>query len=229
MRSILSISARGVLRLGRRSGVVRLSVLLHCVHVFSRLSNRLGCTARGEILLRITLVGLYAPTVRANRSTLLSEVHTMRSGMRGKLTTTTSVPRQIICIGKSSTSLSKSNITKDEGTGPRLPGTVPRSIRRIIGGFHSVTSRTSNVVENFLGGTELDLNNSGHLLVMLPSTVSTSVINERSRIRRLRRLVRRGVKGGIRISIHRMRRNERFRSAFISVRRGVGVRVAIRS
>lgn len=214
------MSARGLTRLGRRTRVVRSKILLQCVHVFSRLAGRLGCTARGEILLRMALVGLYGPRVRDAGSDLLSQVHTLRGRMRRKDFTITRPRREIICMG---------NRTPGPRPGPRLPGTLGRSMGRIASGFQGVTGRTSKVLENCLGRTELDISGRSELLVILPSRVDTDIMKDRRRGRRLGSLVRGGVNGAIRVSIHRIRGKHRFRSDFISVRGIVGVRVAVRS
>lgn len=181
IEDVLDVSTENMMQLKEESDMIELDMLLRYIRVFSELSGQMKYATQKRVLLEVALIKLCVPAMETNQDTLLDRIRAVEE----KVEQGAGVAERVVYVNRDA----GENSQADRLPKPELPNAIPEDVQEVVKNFRAIADEASGMLRGYLKKARLSLGGDNRLMIVLPDSLSASVVGREDHVAELEDLI----------------------------------------
>ncbi len=216
---VLDLSEEDLNRLKEEAGMIQQETLIRYIQVFSDLCAQLKTATQKRVLLEVTLIKLMRPAMENGQDALLDRIRAVEARLDEK-ENEPEVKERIVY---------KDRPEKKEEPAPKpeVPKALNEDVKAVAENFRSITREASPMLRNCLKQAKLSPGEGNHLQIVLPDSMSASVVGDPDRKAELKELIRSKIGKDVEIDVRYVEEGARFEDSYIDLESVIHMEITV--
>ena len=209
IEDVLDVSTENMMQLKEESDMIELDMLLRYIRVFSELSGQMKYATQKRVLLEVALIKLCVPAMETNQDTLLDRIRAVEE----KVEQGAGVAERVVYVNRDA----GENSRADRLPKPELPNAIPEDVQEVVKNFRAIADEASGMLRGYLKKARLSLGGDNRLMIVLPDSLSASVVGREDHVAELEDLIEKKIEKKVSVEVRHVEEGRHFEDTFVDI------------
>ena len=219
IEDVLDVSTENMMQLKEESDMIELDMLLRYIRVFSELSGQMKYATQKRVLLEVALIKLCVPAMETNQDTLLDRIRAVEE----KVEQGAGVAERVVYVNRDA----GENSRADRLPKPELPNAIPEDVQEVVKNFRAIADEASGMLRGYLKKARLSLGGDNRLMIVLPDSLSASVVGREDHVAELEDLIEKKIEKKVSVEVRHVEEGRHFEDTFVDIEKKINMKITV--
>ena len=219
IEDVLDVSTENMMQLKEESDMIELDMLLRYIRVFSELSGQMKYATQKRVLLEVALIKLCVPAMETNQDTLLDRIRAVEE----KVEQGAGVAERVVYVNRDA----GENSRADRLPKPELPNAIPEDVQEVVKNFRAIADEASGMLRGYLKKARLSLGGDNRLMIVLPDSLSASVVGREDHVAELEDLIEKKIEKKVSVEVRHVEEGSHFEDTFVDIEKKINMKITV--
>ena len=219
IEDVLDVSTENMMQLKEESDMIELDMLLRYIRVFSELSGQMKYATQKRVLLEVALIKLCVPAMETNQDTLLDRIRAVEE----KVEQGAGVAERVVYVNRDA----GENSRADRLPKPELPNAIPEDVQEVVKNFRAIADEASGMLRGYLKKARLSLGGDNRLMIVLPDSLSASVVGREDHVAELEDLIEKKIEKKVSAEVRHVEEGRHFEDTFVDIEKKINMKITV--
>lgn len=219
IEDVLDVSTENMMQLKEESDMIELDMLLRYIRVFSELSGQMKYATQKRVLLEVALIKLCVPAMETNQDTLLDRIRAVEE----KVEQGAGVAERVVYVNRDA----GENSRADRLPKPELPNAIPEDVQEVVKNFRAIADEASGMLRGYLKKARLSLGGDNRLMIVLPDSLSASVVGREDHVAELEDLIEKKIEKKVSVEVRYVEEGRHFEDTFVDIEKKINMKITV--
>ena len=219
IEDVLDVSTENMMQLKEESDMIELDMLLRYIRVFSELSGQMKYATQKRVLLEVALIKLCVPAMETNQATLLDRIRAVEE----KVEQGAGVAERVVYVNRDA----GENSRADRLPKPELPNAIPEDVQEVVKNFRAIADEASGMLRGYLKKARLSLGGDNRLMIVLPDSLSASVVGREDHVAELEDLIEKKIEKKVSVEVRHVEEGRHFEDTFVDIEQKINMEITV--
>ena len=219
IEDVLDVSTENMMQLKEESDMIELDMLLRYIRVFSELSGQMKYATQKRVLLEVALIKLCVPAMETNQDTLLDRIRAVEE----KVEQGAGVAERVVYVNRDA----GENSRADRLPKPELPNAIPEDVQEVVKNFRAIADEASGMLRGYLKKARLSLGGDNRLMIVLPDSLSASVVGREDHVAELEDLIETKIEKKVSVEVRHVEEGRHFEDTFVDIEKKINMKITV--
>lgn len=219
IEDVLDVSTENMMQLKEESDMIELDMLLRYIRVFSELSGQMKYATQKRVLLEVALIKLCVPAMETNQDTLLDRIRAVEE----KVEQGAGVAERVVYVNRDA----GENSQADRLPKPELPNAIPEDVQEVVKNFRAIADEASGMLRGYLKKARLSLGGDNRLMIVLPDSLSASVVGREDHVAELEDLIEKKIEKKVSVEVRHVEEGRHFEDTFVDIEQKINMEITV--
>ena len=219
IEDVLDVSTENMMQLKEESDMIELDMLLRYIRVFSELSGQMKYATQKRVLLEVALIKLCVPAMETNQDTLLDRIRAVEE----KVEQGAGVAERVVYVNRDA----GENSRADRLPKPELPNAIPEDVQEVVKNFRAIADEASGMLRGYLKKARLSLGGDNRLMIVLPDSLSASVVGREDHVAELEDLIEKKIEKKVSVEVRHVGEGRHFEDTFVDIEKKINMKITV--
>lgn len=219
IEDVLDVSTENMMQLKVESDMIELDMLLRYIRVFSELSGQMKYATQKRVLLEVALIKLCVPAMETNQDTLLDRIRAVEE----KVEQGAGVAERVVYVNRDA----GENSRADRLPKPELPNAIPEDVQEVVKNFRAIADEASGMLRGYLKKARLSLGGDNRLMIVLPDSLSASVVGREDHVAELEDLIEKKIEKKVSVEVRYVEEGRHFEDTFVDIEKKINMKITV--
>ena len=219
IEDVLDVSTENMMQLKEESDMIELDMLLRYIRVFSELSGQMKYATQKRVLLEVALIKLCVPAMETNQDTLLDRIRAVEE----KVEQGAGVAERVVYVNRDA----GENSQADRLPKPELPNAIPEDVQEVVKNFRAIADEASGMLRGYLKKARLSLGGDNRLMIVLPDSLSASVVGREDHVAELEDLIEKKIEKKVSVEVRHVEEGRHFEDTFVDIEKKINMKITV--
>nr|WP_296066575.1 DNA polymerase III subunit gamma/tau [uncultured Mediterraneibacter sp.] len=219
IEDVLDVSTENMMQLKEESDMIELDMLLRYIRVFSELSGQMKYATQKRVLLEVALIKLCVPAMETNQDTLLDRIRAVEE----KVELGAGVAERVVYVNRDA----GENSRADRFPKPELPNAIPEDVQEVVKNFRAIADEASGMLRGYLKKARLSLGGDNRLMIVLPDSLSASVVGREDHVAELEDLIEKKIEKKVSVEVRYVEEGRHFEDTFVDIEKKINMKITV--
>ena len=215
----MDVSTENMMQLKEESDMIELDMLLRYIRVFSELSGQMKYATQKRVLLEVALIKLCVPAMETNQDTLLDRIRAVEE----KVEQGAGVAERVVYVNRDA----GENSRADRLPKPELPNAIPEDVQEVVKNFRAIADEASGMLRGYLKKARLSLGGDNRLMIVLPDSLSASVVGREDHVAELEDLIEKKIEKKVSVEVRHVEEGRHFEDTFVDIEQKINMEITV--
>ena len=219
IEDVLDVSTENMMQLKEESDMIELDMLLRYIRVFSELSGQMKYATQKRVLLEVALIKFCFPAMETNQDTLLDRIRAVEE----KVEQGAGVAERVVYVNRDA----GENSRADRLPKPELPNAIPEDVQEVVKNFRAIADEASGMLRGYLKKARLSLGGDNRLMIVLPDSLSASVVGREDHVAELEDLIEKKIEKKVSVEVRHVEEGRHFEDTFVDIEKKINMKITV--
>lgn len=219
IEDVLDVSTENMMQLKEESDMIELDMLLRYIRVFSELSGQMKYATQKRVLLEVALIKLCVPEMETNQDTLLDRIRAVEE----KVEQGAGAAERVVYVNRDA----GENSQADRLPKPELPNAIPEDVQEVVKNFRAIADEASGMLRGYLKKARLSLGGDNRLMIVLPDSLSASVVGREDHVAELEDLIEKKIEKKVSVEVRYVEEGRHFEDTFVDIEKKINMKITV--
>ena len=219
IEDVLDVCTENMMQLKEESDMIELDMLLRYMRVFSELSGQMKYATQKRVLLEVALIKLCVPAMETNQDTLLDRIRAVEE----KVEQGAGVAERVVYVNRDA----GENSRADRLPKPELPNAIPEDVQEVVKNFRAIADEASGMLRGYLKKARLSLGGDNRLMIVLPDSLSASVVGREDHVAELEDLIEKKIEKKGSVEVRHVEEGRHFEDTFVDIEKKINMKITV--
>ena len=194
------------------------SIMRH-IRVLSELSNEMKYATQKRVLLEVALIKLCVPEMETNQDALLDRIRAVEE----KVEQGVGAAERIVYVNRDA----GENSQADRLPKPELPNAIPEDVQEVVKNFRAIADEASGMLRGYLKKARLSLGGDNRLMIVLPDSLSASVVGREDHVAELEDLIEKKIEKKVSVEVRHVEEGRHFEDTFVDIEKKINMKITV--
>lgn len=217
IEDVLDVSTENMMQLKEEAEMVELDMLYRYIRIFSDLTNQLRYATQKRVLLEVALIKLCTPAMETSQDSLLDRIRALEEKVENG-------PEKVVYVNNRD---EESGGRKEPAARPQIPDAIPDDVQEVVKNFRTIAGEASGILRGYLKKARLSLGGDNRLLVVLPDSLSASVVGKEEHVEELERLIEEKIGKKVLVDVRHVEEGRHFEDTFVDIEQKINMAITV--
>ena len=219
IEDVLDVSTENMMQLKEESDMIELDMLLRYIRVFSELSGQMKYATQKRVLLEVALIKLCVPAMETNQDALLDRIRAVEE----KVEQGVGAAERVVYVNRDA----GENSQADRLPKPELPNAIPEDVQEVVKNFRAIADEASGMLRGYLKKARLSLGGDNRLMIVLPDSLSASVVGREDHVAELEDLIEKKIEKKVSVEVRHVEEGRHFEDTFVDIEKKINMKITV--
>ena len=195
------------------------NMMLRYIRVFSELSGQMKYATQKRVLLEVALIKLCVPEMETNQDALLDRIRAVEE----KVEQGVGAAERIVYVNRDA----GENSQADRLPKPELPNAIPEDVQEVVKNFRAIADEASGMLRGYLKKARLSLGGDNRLMIVLPDSLSASVVGREDHVAELEDLIEKKIEKKVSVEVRHVEEGRHFEDTFVDIEKKINMKITV--
>ena len=233
IEDVLDVSTENMMQLREESQMIELDMLYRYIRIFSELSGQLKYATQKRVMLEVALIKLCMPAMETSQDSLLDRIRAVEEKVEKGLASAANMRGRGAYLDSSrtgGTAGGAADAVDNQRTAERqeqIPVAIPEDVQEVVKSFRSIAGETSGMLRGYLKKARLSLGGDNRLLIVLPDSLSESVVGSEEHIQELESLIEERIGKKVKVEVRHVEEGRHFEDTFVDIEQKINMKITV--
>lgn len=231
IEDVLDVSTENMMQLKEEAQMTEMDMLYRYIRIFSELSGQMKFATQKRVMLEVALIKLCTPAMENREDSLLDRIRAVEEKVeKGMASVSVMQERAGIRqpgIGVPGGDADPSDAGRIPGGQVQIPEAIPEDVQEVVKNFRSIAGETSGIIRGYLKKARLSLGGDNRLLIVLPDSLSASVVGREDHIQELEALIEERIGKKVEVEVRHVEDGRHFEDTFVDIEQKINMKITV--
>ena len=236
IEDVLDVSTENLAQLKEEAQMIEPDMLFRYIRIFSELTNQLKYATQKRVMLEVALIKLCTPAMESSQDSLLDRIRAVEEKVDKGISAAAEMYAQGIPSGGAGGGSVPAG-RQGDGTAASggadsavqriLPDAIPEDVQEVVKNFRSIAGEASGILRGYLKKARLSLGGDNRLMIVLPDSLSESVVGREDHVQELERLIEERIGKKVEVEVRHVEEGRHFEDTFVDIEQKINMEITV--
>nr|WP_294492781.1 DNA polymerase III subunit gamma/tau [uncultured Mediterraneibacter sp.] len=233
IEDVLDVSTENMMQLKEESQMIEMDMLYRYIRIFSELSGQLKYATQKRVMLEVALIKLCTPAMESREDSLLDRIRAVEEKVEKSMASVSGMQERIVYAegplpgGGSGGHAGVSDAAGAAEVQKHIPDAIPEDVQEVVKNFRSIAGEASGILRGYLKKARLSLGGDNRLLIVLPDSLSASVVGREDHIEELESLIEARLGKKVEVEVRKVEEGRHFEDTFVDIEQKINMKITV--
>ena len=236
IEDVLDVSTENMMQLKEEAQMIEMDMLYRYIRIFSELSGQMKFATQKRVMLEVALIKLCTPAMENREDSLLDRIRAVEEKVEKGMASVSVMQERAAhaCVGIRQPGIGGPGGDADPSDAGRIPGgqvqipeAIPEDVQEVVKNFRSIAGETSGIIRGYLKKARLSLGGDNRLLIVLPDSLSASVVGREDHIQELEALIEERIGKKVEVEVRHVEDGRHFEDTFVDIEQKINMKITV--
>lgn len=236
IEDVLDVSTENMMQLKEEAQMIEMDMLYRYIRIFSELSGQMKFATQKRVMLEVALIKLCTPAMENREDSLLDRIRAVEEKVEKGMASVSVMQERAAhaCAGIRQPGIGVPGGDADPSDAGRIPGgqvqipeAIPEDVQEVVKNFRSIAGETSGIIRGYLKKARLSLGGDNRLLIVLPDSLSASVVGREDHIQELEALIEERIGKKVEVEVRHVEDGRHFEDTFVDIEQKINMKITV--
>ena len=110
---------------------------------------------------------------------------------------------------------------------PELPNAIPEDVQEVVKNFRAIADEASGMLRGYLKKARLSLGGDNRLMIVLPDSLSASVVGREDHVAELEDLIEKKIEKKVSVEVRHVEEGRHFEDTFVDIEKKINMKITV--
>ena len=236
IEDVLDVSTENLAQLKEEAQMIEPDMLFRYIRIFSELSSQLKYATQKRVMLEVALIKLCTPAMESSQDSLLDRIRAVEEKVDKGISAAAEMYAQGFPAGSAGGGSVPPGRRGDDMAVPggadnaaerKLPDAIPEDVQEVVKNFRSIAGEASGILRGYLKKARLSLGGDNRLMIVLPDSLSESVVGREDHVQELERLIEERIGKKVEVEVRHVEEGRHFEDTFVDIEQKINMEITV--
>ncbi len=236
IEDVLDVSTENMMQLKEEAQMIEMDMLYRYIRIFSELSGQMKFATQKRVMLEVALIKLCTPAMENREDSLLDRIRAVEEKVEKGMASVSVMQERAAHayagirqpgIGGPGGDADPSDAGRIPGGQVQIPEAIPEDVQEVVKNFRSIAGVASGIIRGYLKKARLSLGGDNRLLIVLPDSLSASVVGREDHIQELEALIEERIGKKVEVEVRHVEDGRHFEDTFVDIEQKINMKITV--
>ncbi len=236
IEDVLDVSTENMMQLKEEAQMTEMDMLYRYIRIFSELSGQMKFATQKRVMLEVALIKLCTPAMENREDSLLDRIRAVEEKVEKGMASVSVMQERAAHayagirqpgIGGPGGDADPSDAGRIPGGQVQIPEAIPEDVQEVVKNFRSIAGVASGIIRGYLKKARLSLGGDNRLLIVLPDSLSASVVGREDHIQELEALIEERIGKKVEVEVRHVEDGRHFEDTFVDIEQKINMKITV--